>query len=65
MDGADEHSNRILKTESRDRSRRFVQGTRAYLHSLTNSRVRRSREVIERADRRPLGKDEAENREAR
>jgi hypothetical protein len=33
--------NRAKKVEGREKRRRFVQGTRAYLHDMTNSIARR------------------------
>jgi hypothetical protein len=35
--------NRAKKLEGREKRRRFVQGTRAYLHDMTNSVARRAR----------------------
>lgn len=44
----DEHArdNRVKKTEGRAKRRRFVQGTRAYTHALTNSIARRAAEKM-------------------
>jgi hypothetical protein len=40
--------NRAKKVEGRAKRRRFVQGTRAYTHALTNSIARRSAEKSKR-----------------
>jgi hypothetical protein len=50
----DEHDvpqgNRAKKVEGRAKRRRYVQGTRAYLHSLTNSMSRRAKKSQPDAD---------------
>lgn len=43
-DNRESSDNRSKKVEGRARRRRFVQGTRAYTHALTNSIARRARE---------------------
>jgi hypothetical protein len=47
-------TNREKKVEGRARRRRFVQGTRSYLHAMTNSAAKRSnagRSVADREER--------------
>lgn len=51
-------NNRARKLEGRARRRRFVQGTRAYTHALTNSIAKRARgkngdAARDRSDRSP------------
>lgn len=36
-------NNRAKKVEGREKRRRFVQGTRTYLHNVTNSIARRAK----------------------
>ena len=47
-----EDTNRIRKVESRKKAQKLVPGTRAYLHSMTNSRVKRNKATLEKADKR-------------
>lgn len=42
LPGDDPRDSRAKKVEGRAKRRRFVQGTRAYTHALTNSIVRRA-----------------------
>jgi hypothetical protein len=42
-DERDPRDNRARKVEGREKRRRFVQGTRAYLHDMTNSVARRAK----------------------
>jgi hypothetical protein len=42
-DEREHRDNRAKKVEGREKRRRFVQGTRAYLHDMTNSIARRAR----------------------
>jgi len=39
----EQRDNRARKVEGREKRRRFVQGTRAYLHDMTNSIARRAK----------------------
>jgi hypothetical protein len=50
MPEGEEPSNREKKVASRAKRRRYKQGTRSYLHAMTNSVTRRLREAGERAD---------------
>lgn len=43
-------SNRDRKVEGRAKRKRYLQGTRSYLHALTNSMARRAREAGETED---------------
>lgn len=38
-------NNREKKVQGRQRKRKYVQGTRAYIHAMTNSVARRGREA--------------------
>jgi hypothetical protein len=42
-DEREQRDNRAKKVEGRERRRRFVQGTRTYLHDVTNSIARRGK----------------------
>ncbi len=56
MDDTQHRDNRARKIEGRAKRRRFVQGTRAYTHALTNSIARRA------AEKRPKDEDEPRRR---
>jgi hypothetical protein len=47
-----EETNRTRKLEAKERARRHRASGRAYLHAMTNSRVRRAKETMEQAEKR-------------
>jgi hypothetical protein len=49
MEEEEKASNREKKVAGRAKRRRFKQGTRSYLHAMTNSVARRARETEEKA----------------
>lgn len=51
MDDESARDNRAKKTAGRAKRRRFVQGTRAYTHALTNSIARRASENAQKQEK--------------
>ncbi len=49
-DERDPRDNRSKKLQGREKRRRFVQGTRAYLHDMTNSVARRAKKRVRDRD---------------
>jgi len=60
MDEPDE-SNREQKLVGREKARRHRQGSRSYLHAMTNSRVKRTKDLLERSDRRGATRTEQDD----
>ena len=55
-----ESDSRAQKLESRERARRHGKGGRSYLHAVTNSRVKRAKEAVEKVEKRHAArKDES------